>query len=603
MQKYREIIYKLTIITLLVFTSFICFYKLDYFPIRVFDESRQAINASEMFENGKFLYTTYDKEVDFWNTKPPLLIWMQAGLMHVVGVNEIAVRLPSALAGLGLSILLLWISIRYLKSFWVGILSVLCLFSCSGFVTIHALKTGDYEALLTFLSFSLVLFMYVYFETNNIKYLVYSSIAVTLAILCKGIAGLLFLPGILLYVLYKRKLFYLLQNKHFWICFLIPLVFGIGYYPLREWVTPGYLEAIWNNELGGRYSHVNEGNSGIFRFYFDILVSYKFGRILFVLAAFSLPLALFTGFFKNFSVLLNVVFLSFLSVISFSETKLIWYIVPAFPLLSLMSSITVVIIFLVISKFISNFYFKIAFFSLSIIFLFGFKLKKVVTETIQPIDPEPHNYVLANHFRDALKGKHTIDPSYTFVNFEHYYPHYKFYLKELKAENLVIKNFNELNTNFPLKIATGIDVLSKNIENSLVAKKVKTIKEFNYYHVLKILPFERNRLTNFEIEKYQFNKQGFAVVRNSKDPKRIVVVSKSSTSIAEGSFFFYFQTVNNDIRQTEVVEFKKWDGINFEGSFYRFIQLFGDAEQVLFVQKNKGKEVWKSEQKFQISFL
>ena len=127
---------------------------------------------------------------------------------------------------------------------------------------------------------------------------------------------------------------------------------------------------------------------------------------------------------------------------------------------------------------------------------------------------------------------------------------------------------------------------------------MKTFNEFNYYHVLKVPPFDKNRLANFEINRNEFNKQGFTVLRNSEDSKRIVVVSKYPNSLIEGSFAFYFQTVKNNLKQTEVVEINNWDGISFEGSSYRFIQLFGDAEQVMYSQKRGGKELWKSEQKF-----
>ncbi len=51
-----------------------------------------------MLNNGNFIVTYFEDKPDMWNTKPPLLIWIQVLFMKFVGVNELAVRLPSAIA-------------------------------------------------------------------------------------------------------------------------------------------------------------------------------------------------------------------------------------------------------------------------------------------------------------------------------------------------------------------------------------------------------------------------------------------------------------------------------------------------------------------------
>src|SRR4051812_9188165 len=71
---------------------------LDILCLRDRGESRNALNAIEMKENGNYLVPYYDGKPDMWNTKPPLLLWFQVFFMKTIGVDEIAVRLPSAIA-------------------------------------------------------------------------------------------------------------------------------------------------------------------------------------------------------------------------------------------------------------------------------------------------------------------------------------------------------------------------------------------------------------------------------------------------------------------------------------------------------------------------
>jgi len=67
-----------------------------------------------------------------WNTKPPLLVWVQVLFMKVLGVNELSVRLPSAFAALYNCIALLIFSLRYLKPFWFGFVAIIVLITSHG---------------------------------------------------------------------------------------------------------------------------------------------------------------------------------------------------------------------------------------------------------------------------------------------------------------------------------------------------------------------------------------------------------------------------------------------------------------------------------------
>src|SRR5688572_30787675 len=84
---------------LLLVLSVSCFFiKLSQIPIRIWDEARNANNALQIIQHGHWLVPYYENAPDMWNTKPPLLIWIQALLIKLFGINEIAIRLPSAIA-------------------------------------------------------------------------------------------------------------------------------------------------------------------------------------------------------------------------------------------------------------------------------------------------------------------------------------------------------------------------------------------------------------------------------------------------------------------------------------------------------------------------
>ncbi|HRS18061.1 MAG TPA: glycosyltransferase family 39 protein, partial [Bacteroidales bacterium] len=147
------------------------FGHLDTLPIRIWDESRLAINSYEMLQNRDYIVTHYDGKPDMWNTKPPLLIWIQVLFMKMFGVNEFSVRLPSAIAAFLTCITILFFSVRYLTNFWFGFIAVFVLMTSHGYINIHATRTGDYDALLTLFTTLSGLLFFVYCEKQNYKYL------------------------------------------------------------------------------------------------------------------------------------------------------------------------------------------------------------------------------------------------------------------------------------------------------------------------------------------------------------------------------------------------------------------------------------------------
>jgi 4-amino-4-deoxy-L-arabinose transferase-like glycosyltransferase len=272
--KYR---FSISLGLFLVACSFVFLMNLGVPPIQMWDESRLAVNALEMALNGNLIVTHFEGSPDMWNTKPPLLIWMIALCMKIFGYNEFALRLPSALAAMSTAIIIFILASKYLKDLKISLVSGLVLITSYGFIGYHTGRSGDYDALLVLWITIYSLSYFIYLHSNEQKtqnfYWSIATVTIILAVLTKGIAGILPLPGILLYTAYQKKMGKLLFSSRFYISLILFSGVVLGYYFLREHYNPGYITAVLNNELGGRYLEVNENNRGPFWYYIYNLIN------------------------------------------------------------------------------------------------------------------------------------------------------------------------------------------------------------------------------------------------------------------------------------------------------------------------------------------
>jgi len=97
------------ILVLFVFGAYVFLDGLGELPLYGWDESVYAEAALHMVNSGKWVIPQIEGghgvlELHPYIRKPPLAIWGQALSMHIIGINEFAARLPSAIAGLLTSI-------------------------------------------------------------------------------------------------------------------------------------------------------------------------------------------------------------------------------------------------------------------------------------------------------------------------------------------------------------------------------------------------------------------------------------------------------------------------------------------------------------------
>jgi 4-amino-4-deoxy-L-arabinose transferase-like glycosyltransferase len=314
----------------------------DSLPLQILDEGRLANSALEMVRSGHWLVPSYGNVPDHWSVKPPLLIWQMAALMWLGLPPLLAVRLPTMLAALA-TICTVWAVCRYaLYDRVAAALAGLLLLTSSFYTNHHIARTGDYDVPLGLfvLLYALTFWWSIKQEGKvHIGWFAISAAALVLAVMTKGVAGSFGLAGLFVFSLMRGRLITLLSNFRVWLSAFLALFLCLGYYLSRDQYDPGYLQAVWQNELI-RFSSTNEGHAAGPRFYIDILIAdFKLGVIL-------LPLATLTflgsdGRRRSITTLCLCCAATILVLLTISQTKIYWYTTPILPFLAIAAALGV----------------------------------------------------------------------------------------------------------------------------------------------------------------------------------------------------------------------------------------------------------------------
>jgi 4-amino-4-deoxy-L-arabinose transferase-like glycosyltransferase len=322
---------------LVIVSYFVLFLDLGRGAIRQWDESSLAVNALEMSLSGHWMVKSMDGRPDLINTKPPLLIWTIVGFMRLLGYNEIALRLPSALSALFTVFIVYFYTLGVSRRRIVALLAGFVLLTSIGFTGEHVARTGDYDAMLVLWITLYALSYFKYLEDVDGRrrdtYLALATCGVILAVMTKGVAGILALPGLMLYTVWRKQLVRLLSIPAVYVAALAWIIVIGGYYGLRETLGPGYLQAIVRNELTGRLLEVVPGGTERDSLYYvQALWSYRFTPWFYMLpVCWLLACRSREEEVRRFGVFSVTYVCCYLVIISASKTKFRWYDAPVYP--------------------------------------------------------------------------------------------------------------------------------------------------------------------------------------------------------------------------------------------------------------------------------
>ncbi|MBI3142702.1 MAG: glycosyltransferase family 39 protein [Bacteroidetes bacterium] len=323
---------------------FLVFHQLGSHAIYTWDESLFAMRAFYWAHHGTF-FTSWS-QVDFNvmahpNTKPPLVSIIQAAFLHFTDYHRIGLRIPIAILGLAAAAAIIRFFSR-MGLFATGLVAAVVLLVSHGYNQAHMLRSGDQDVAVSFFLLISILAYHQFWENQDKgpRNLYIFFIFTALAVLTKSIAGFFMLPPLALYTLLFAPWKKLLTNPHFYLgSGLMVLLIAINYGTM-EWMKPGFLQMVWDNEIGGRYGKSIDGHVEPWWFYLGLMFSKSFMPFsLFSLAGIFFGLKTQETKIKRLVILLTISIVTYVLVLSAGSTKLYWYLAPVYPLAAILSAL------------------------------------------------------------------------------------------------------------------------------------------------------------------------------------------------------------------------------------------------------------------------
>ena len=316
------------ILFLFLLSSFFLVFYLGNGSLASWDEAVYACISKEIFQSGNWLNITLDGKS--WSDKPPLAFWATAFFYKLFGLNEFSARLFSGLCGVGVVLVTYLFGTRLLNR-WVAFLGALVLLSSSHFIRFT--RFGMLDAPLTFF-LSLALYFFWSGREKN-RYLIFSGVAIGLALMTKGFAALLIFPIIWLYCWWADEL-EVLTRSSYWIGVMVAVAIALPWNLYELFTHRGdFMQNVVIKHLILRTSTPLDGHVGSYYFYIRTLVNKYHPWVL--IGIFSAPYFLFKAIKdrEREIIFLSVWMFLIFAVITLVRTKLAWYIFPIYPALSL----------------------------------------------------------------------------------------------------------------------------------------------------------------------------------------------------------------------------------------------------------------------------
>lgn len=317
----------LILLVTLPFVCFLVFYNLGSNYLANWDEAWYADISRNFAESGNLLTSIWNTQPFF--EKPILYFWLSALTSKIIGVSEFSARFPSALASLGIAVMIYFFARELFNKTIMGILSILILFSSMDFL--YRSRSGNLDILLTFFM-TLSLFSFFKAISINKKWFLLFGLSLGLGFLTKGFIGLYPLIAPICFIFVWRE-WKVLKEKYFLLGLLITIILAGG------WLTVSF--AI-NGKLFLDQFLLANGEK--FQFSMATLENFSLDYFGYLKNGLKIwfPFLMISFFYLGFkikekrAVLLLIYSSLFLFVMSFSNNKSSWFVLPLYPIFPLM---------------------------------------------------------------------------------------------------------------------------------------------------------------------------------------------------------------------------------------------------------------------------
>jgi outer membrane protein assembly factor BamB len=319
----------LCVLAILAFST-IFFINLGSGHLWAADEQTYSQWAFHMVKSGDYL-TPWAFGGIFWAGKPPLNMWLMSLAYQVFGVNNFSSRFWSAVFG-ALSLVLVYYLGKKLYNSYVGLLSALVLGTFTTFFAFARLAMTDVP-LVFFILASIYFFVLSEKTENTNRYAALSGLFFGLALMTKQIAALLIPLIIFSYLIATKRSIRFLFTKRFTLFLVIGL---LVFSPWLIYMNIRFGSQFWQwyfaYGIVTRTASPVEGHVGGYLYYFSYLANNE-NLLWVILLPFAAGLCTFNSVIKRLKAdtLILLWMAIVLLVFTFAQTKLYWYILPAFP--------------------------------------------------------------------------------------------------------------------------------------------------------------------------------------------------------------------------------------------------------------------------------
>ena len=176
--------YTALFVAVLAMAAFNLWFRIGAELVSEWDESLYATTAAEMVLRTDWIGTTFQGALDYYNTKPPLNVWLIALAFKTFGHNLVALRLASTTAAwLSVAVLMLWTRRTWNPT--VSIASGAVLATCFAYLHEHAGRSANTDALFTLLVLLVVVALWAAI-TRSATHLVWIGPLAAAAFLLRG---------------------------------------------------------------------------------------------------------------------------------------------------------------------------------------------------------------------------------------------------------------------------------------------------------------------------------------------------------------------------------------------------------------------------------
>jgi outer membrane protein assembly factor BamB len=299
------------------------------------DEQTYSQWAFHMVKNGDYLNPWAYGESSFWIAKPPLYMWLMSISYQAFGVSNFSSRFWSPIFG-ALSLVIVFYFGKKLYNPYVGFLSAIILGTFTTFYAFSSLAMTD----IAFVFFIIASLYFLFSSGNKGKtnsYLVLGGLFFGLALMTKQVEALIILLVAIAFLAITRKSVRCFFTKQFTLFWAIGvLIFSPWLFYMTFSFGLPFLKSYFLYSVVTRTTSSIEGHPGGYLFYFSYL-AHNENLLWIILLPFAAVLCAYYTFVRHSkeNTLVFVWMAIVLLVFTFAQTKLYWYILPAFPAFAL----------------------------------------------------------------------------------------------------------------------------------------------------------------------------------------------------------------------------------------------------------------------------